>query len=633
MSRLAVAAALLLAMPPFARAEVSRVEITSRHEVVANHIAPYEYITGRIYFFVDPSHQRNSIIRDLDRAPKNAQGQVEFSADLAILRPRDRGNDVVLVDIVNRGGKTVVGNFNRAARSMNFTTPEELGDGLLMREGFTVAWVGWEFDVPVSETLMRIEVPRALETTGMVRAVFTPSYPGDYTVGDLMGYMPEDAASPVNSLSVREPGGPLVAIPRDQWQLAGNAVMLTGGFEPGRTYELAYRAANPPIAGLGFAAVRDTAAWIKYSSDALASAKYAMTFGSSQSGRFLREFLYYGFNSDEKDRQVFDGVMAHIAGSGRIELNQRWSTPTSLSMYRATSFPFANIKLKDPVTGADEGLIENPRAGEHQPKIFFTNTGVEYWGGGRVAAMIHTAPDGTKDLHLPDNERVYFMSGSQHSPSRFPSGVTNGAQRENPNDYWWTMRALLVAMEKWILHDTKPPDSRYPRLDDGTLVRAVDVAFPALPGVASPHGLTGGSRVANPLLPDDGAPGAPLALFVPQVDTDGNESSGIRLPEVAVPLATYTGWNFRKPEIGGTGELFPLLGSYIPFAPTKAQREAAHDPRLSIEERYPSRDRYLKLVQEAGEKLIKEGYLLPQDLAGLVRRASEHWDLLIRSSN
>jgi hypothetical protein len=634
MRRFLSAFAISLAIPIFLSAEVSRVEITSRHDVPGNH--PYEYMTGRIYFTVDPANRRNGVITDLDRAPRNSNGQVEFSADVAILKPRDsRGNDVALVDIVNRGRKTVMGSFNRAAASANFTTPQEIGNGLLMREGFTVVWVGWEFDVPRGEGLMRIEVPGAMETTGLVRAVFTPSYRGDsYTVGDLMGYLPEDSAAAENSLGVREHfGGAVIPIPRDRWSLAGNVVTLTDGFEPGRTYELAYRASNPPIAGLGLAAVRDTAAWIKYRPDSLASSKYAMTFGSSQSGRFLREFLYYGFNSDEKERQVFDGVMAHIAGSGRIELNRRWSTPTSLLMYAATSFPFANMKLKDPVTGAEDGLIENSRAAEHPPKIFFTNTGVEYWGGGRVAALIHTAPDGSKDLKLPDNERVYFLSGSQHSPSRFPSSVTAGQQRDNSNDYWWTMRALLVAMEKWILNGTKPPESRYPRLEDGTLVRAVEVAFPNLPDVTSPQGLTGGGRAANSLLPHNAAPGTPLPLLVPQVDKDGNEPAGIRLPEVAVPLATYTGWNFRNAEIGGTDQLFPLLGSYIPFAATKAQREAAHDPRFSIEERYASRDRYLKLVQETGDKLVKDRYLLPEDLPGLVRRAAEHWDLLVRSSN
>ena len=281
-----------------------------------------------------------------------------------------------------------------------------------------------------------------------------------------------------------------------------------------------------------------------------------------------------------------------------------------------------------PVTGAADGALDNPRAREHQPKIFYTNTGVEYWGGGRSAALIHTTPDGTKDVALPDNERVYLLAGSQHGPAAFPSRVTNGQQKENPNNYWWIQRALIVAMDKWVREGVTPPSSRYPRLQDGTLVRAADAAFPAIPTMTSPTSLSGGGRGPNALVARDGAPGTPLPLLVPQVDRDGNERAGIRLPDIAVPLATFTDWNFRKPEIGAPNQLFPLMGSYIAFPATRADRDRAHDPRASIEERYPSREKYLALVEDAAASLVKDRYLLAEDVPQVVGRAGQHWDLL-----
>jgi hypothetical protein len=634
-------ATLTLLMPAIVAAEVARVEIATRRDVLGGRPfgsgGAYELIVGRIHITVDPAGPRNRVVTDIEKAPRNAAGLVELTADLSILRPKEaeRGNGVALIDVVNRGRRTVLTSFNRATASGDLTADAEFGDGLLLAQGYTIVWVGWEFDAPRRDGTIRIDVPVATGTTGMVRGYFTPdAHRVDFTVGDLSGYSPANPAAAENSLTVRDGmSGAAMTIPRDRWHLMGNTVTLDGGFEPGRTYELAYTAANPPVAGLGFVALRDTAAWLKYVTDGpFPAVKYAYAFGSSQSGRFLRDFLYHGFNSDEHQRQVFDAVMAHIAGAARTDLNRRWATPTALGQYTATSFPFADPRQRDPVTGAEEGALDNARARENQPKIFYTNTGVEYWGGGRSAALIHTTPDGLKDLALPDNERVYFLAGSQHGPARFPPAVTNGQQKDNPNDYWWTLRGLLVAMDKWVRDRVPPPPSRYPRLQDGMLVRAADVAFPGVPSLRSPRGLSAGVRAANRLVAQDAGPGAPLPLLVPQVDADGNERAGIRLPDVAVPLATFTGWNFRRAAIGAPDQLFPLLGSYLPFASAKSTREQAHDPRASIEERYPTRERYLALVEEAGAALVKDRYLLADDLAGLVKHAGEHWDLLMRRS-
>ena len=614
-------------------AEVTRVDITKRADVG---LSGYEKIVGTIYFAVDPKAARNRVVVDLDKAPANPAGLVEFSSDLFILRPKATpGNGAALVDILNRGNKVVLNGFNRGG-SPDPVTENDFGDRFLLRFGYTLVWVGWEFDVAARPNAMRVHVPVATDRgkaiTGVVQATFTAnSAATETTVSDLAFYDAVDPGGPDSQLSVRSAflGGHAEAIPRERWRVSGHTVTLDSGFVPGKTYEVRYRAANPPIAGLGFVAVRDTTAWLKHNADAPATVRYAYGYGSSQSGRFLRSFLYEGFNTDEHERPVFDGVIAHIAGAARLDLNARWSKPTGLAVHSATSFPFADASLRDPVSGAQDGAIDNARMSGHAPKIFYTNTPVEYWGTGRAAALIHTTPDGAADLTLPDNVRVYLIAGTQHSPARFPPSVNNGQQPDNPVDYWWAMRALLLAMNRWVKEGIPPPPSQYPRLTDGTLVAAASLTWPALPGVASPRSLTAGRRAANALLPNGGGAGTLLPLLVPDVDADGNERAGIRLPDIAVPLATYTGWNFRKPEFGAPNELVSLAGALIPFAPTRAAREATHDPRRSIEERYPSKEAYLKQVEQAADALVKAGFLVVDDEPRILQRAEDTWDLIV----
>jgi Alpha/beta hydrolase domain len=597
--------------------EVTRVDIAKRTDVGAS---GYERIVGTIHFAVDPGHPRNRVIVDLDAAKKNAAGRVEFSADLYILRPRDqaRSNGVALVEVSNRGRIGLLNFFNRGPAESDPSKETDLGDGFLTQQGYTLVWVGWQFDVPRQAGLLTLDAP-ASSVSGVVRAEFTTNDRAlEYTLADLAGYSPSDPAAADGTLTVRDgPFGATTTIPRGQWRLRGNNVVsIQGGFEPGRTYEVSYRAANLPVAAAGLAAFRDTASWIKYRPDATVSAKYAYTFGSSQSGRFLRTFLYYGFNSDEQGRQVFDAVIAHKAGTGRLSLNERGATPNARSMFNATRFPFSDARQRDPNSGRTEGLLDNDRARQNQPKIFYTNTSVEYWGGGRAAALVHTTLDGKSDLTPPANVRAYFLAGTQHTPARFPPRVSSGQQIDNPVEFAWTLRALLTGMDRWVRQGTAPPSSQYPRLADGSLIAGDRVAFPAIPGVASPRTIPAGrdSSVVWPLL-------------VPQVDEDGNERAGVRAPVVAVPLGTYTGWNFRSPAIGAPTELVDLLGSAIPFARTRTAREAARDPRRSIEERYPSSDAYLARIREAAQKLVDGRYLLAEDLAKVVERGREHWSL------
>ncbi len=543
-----LAAALLVTVffAPSVRADVLSVEISERHAIEDGRrfgdMGAYEEIVGRITFGIDPADPRNQVIVNLDRAPRNAQGLVEATGDLRILTPADsqRGNGVALVDIANRGRLSALG-FNRGGSGT-------YGDGFLMHEGYTVVWVGWEFDVPADREI-RLEVPSV------------------------------DGA---------------------------------------------------PVGGLGFAAVRDTTSWIKYDSGAPVSAEHALSFGSSQSGRFLRTFLYLGFNSDTAGRQVFDGMLPHIAGSSRLNLNEPGAAPIALGMFDSTSFPFADAALLDPVTGVVDGTLGNDRSRQNQPRIFYTNTGVEYWGGGRVATLVHSTPDGAKDLALQDNVRFYFLAGTQHGPGAFPPPPPGNRQEMgNPTDYWWNMRALLTSLKAWVVDGVAPPPSRHPRFADGNLVPPREIAFPAIPDVRSPSDRDAGGRSANRWLSGAADTGTPLPMFVPQVDADGNETSGIRHPEVAVPLATYTGWNFTNPDNGDPNTLVSLAGSYIPFPATRAQRERTRDPRRSIEERYDSRQDFLTRIESAGQELIGERYLLEADLPAILERAGQHWDLLV----
>jgi hypothetical protein len=314
---------------------------------------------------------------------------------------------------------------------------------------------------------------------------------------------------------------------------------------------------------------------------------------------------------------VFDGVMAHIAGAARLSINERGAIPNSSIAATATRFPFADAAQRDPISGATEGLLDNERARQNQPKVFYTNSAVEYWNT-RAAALIHTTADGRSDLTLPDNVRTYFLAGTQHSPGQFPPRTTTGQQAENPVQYWWPLRALLVSMDRWVRQGIAPPASQHPKLSDRTLVKASDVAFPSIPGVQSPRTLTGGQQDSKQ-----------LPFLVPQVDVDGNDRAGLRLPEQAVPVATYTGWNFRSPGIGAPMELVALAGSSIPFARTAADRRP-NDLRRSLAERYGTKEQYLKEARDRFAKLTKDGYLLAQDEVLVMKRADDQWELANR---
>ena len=663
-TRLVTLALALACLAATADAKVTRLEITSRADVADGKsfgaAGPYEKIAGKLYFEVDPKAARNRQIVDLDKAPRNARGMVEFAADVFILKPKDmqHANGAALVEIPNRGGKAMLRFFSRGRTSPDPTSEAEMGDGFLLRQGFALVWIGWQFDVPDQPGLMRLIAPVATDNgkpiRGLVRADFVfSSRVYDTSLGHRgqKPYPAIDLNDERYTLTVRDSAlGERRTIPRDQWQFArlvgdnlvsdANSIYLKGGFEPGKIYEVVYRAENPVVVGLGLAAVRDAISFFKYDKNDALAVNRAIGFGISQSGRFLRHFLYEGFNADERDRKVFDAIDAHVAGGGRGSFNYRFAEASrdasqfSTFFYPTDLFPFTDLEQQDPITGERDGLLTHVK-GQPQPKIFYTFSSYEYWG--RAAGLIHTTLDG-KDAPLPDNVRIYFFAGGQHGPAGFPPRPADTQNRTSPNDYTWAMRALIVALDGWAKSNTPPPPSRYPRISDGSLVRPDAVAFPKIPGINFTRAIHEAYRVDyGPQFKSQGVAtlepprvGKAFVMYVPQADRDGIDLGGVRLPEVAVPLATYTGWNPRDPKTGAADQLVDFAGSFIPFAKTKAERERANDPRLSIEERYGDREHYLEQVRQAARELINGGYLLADDLPALVSRAGQYCDALMK---
>ena len=643
-----------LAFAPSAiRAEVTRIEISSRQDVLGGKsfgtVGGYEKLTGRVYFAIDPKNSRNKIIVDIDKAPKNSEGRVEFSADLFILRPKDasKGNGVVFLDIPNRGGKGLLSTFNRAKGSQDPSTEEEFGDGLLMRDGYTLVSVGWEFDIPKKKGLILLEAPLASDNGKPITGWITPgpwfipdkvvqSY--NYASGDFTpAYPPLDLNDPSYRLTERPA---LVSAPRlisrADWRFGHlengkvvsdpNWLTTKGGFKPGMVYQVTYESKEPPVAGVGFAAVRDFASAVKYKADAIVHGKYVYTFGASQVGRWQRQMLYEGFTVDEQGRKAVDALFVQTGGTGLGSFNERWAQPDELGSYTQTKFPIRYEATTDPVTGRRDGLGVRIPAGL-VPKIFLVDTESECYDRGRVSSLRAISLDGTQDLPDPPNMRIFLLAGAKHGSGSWPPAESETQQlRIDPLDYRWAQRALLSSLDKWVRQGVEPPASRHPTLSDHTAIHHSEIKFPDVPGVQWPYHVPGGYRNDLPA-----GPLAVLPFLVPQVDKDGNVTSGIRLPEQSVPLGTYGGWAFRSQAQGQPDTLVSMAGSYIPFARTRAEREKNHDPRLSIEERYSSREDYLHRVQAAANSLAKDRHLLQEDVNSIVTDAAKHWDWTMSS--
>ena len=621
----------------------------------------YEKIAGVLQIAVDPKNPANEAIADLALAPRNAAGLVECESDFYVLRPRDagRGNRRLFLDVPNRGRKVALGMLNSTVRVPDPSAPEDFGNGFLMRHGYTVAWCGWQHDVPRQDGLMALTVPAARGENGPITGQLLCEWRPNTRVATLtladryhIAHPAADLDDPAARLTVREhAGAPAVAIARGAWRFAdATRVSLDGGFEPGKIYELVYRSEKPPLVGLGLVAVRDTAAWLRFATPAdgnpcASELDHAYVLGVSQTGRFLRTFLYLGLNEDESGRAVFDGVMAHVAGARRGEFNQRFGQPSLNATCSVGSlFPFTDVPSVDPVTGERGALLARLETKGKLPKLVLTNTSAEYWRGD--ASLVHTDVEGIRDVASRPTTRLYLFAGCQHTPGALPppdadpNTGSRGLQTFNTVDYAPLLRAVLVNLDRWVAAGVEPPPSVVPRLADGSGVPAESTRerYERIPGVRFPD------RIERPRRLDFGADlgrglinelppkiGAPFVTFVPAVDDDGNDLPGIRPVELAAPLATFTGWNPRHPDQGAGGDLMAMLGSTLPFAATAAARRASGDPRPSIEERYASRAAYLERVREAAGRLVAERHMLAEDVNAVVERAGRLWDFIARA--
>jgi len=612
----------------------------------------YEKIAGRLRFAVDPEHRLHRQITDLQRAPRNNEGRVEFQGDFYLLKPIDpaRGNRRLLLDIANRGRKLAIAMFNSAVRVPDPTSAADFGNGFLMRHGYTVAWVGWQADVPRVDGLMALDAPRARGISGLVRCEFRPSVAASRLPMADRYHVPQPTVAVDDAearLTVRERvAAEPVTLPRGRWRFADPThIEIDGGFQAGHLYELIYRSQDPAVVGTGLLAVRDTAAWLRFGDAASGNPSAgALTrvhvLGVSQSGRFLREFLFLGLNRDEAGRRVFDAVLPHVASARRGEFNLRFGQP-SLNAKRSmgSRFPFTLDEQVDPLTGARGALLARQAARGGVPKIVLTNTAAEYWQGD--GSLIHTDVEARADVPAGPEARVYLFAGSQHTPGLLPppdadpNTGARGRHRFGVVDYAPLLRAVLANVDAWVREGVAPPPSAVPRIADGTAVPAetTEKVFTAIPGVRfpdqieRPRRLDFGPDAARGIcatLPPEA--GAPYASLVSAVDADGNEVAGIRPAEVRVPLGTFTGWNVRHPDQGAPGDLMSMMGSTLPFCRTPDERARRGDGRPSIAERYPSRDDYLQRVRGACAELVALRHLLVEDVDGVVTRAGRLWD-------
>ncbi len=646
-------------------ARVVRVDVASREDVSGGEIfgdaGAYERLTGRIFFSVAIANRHNRGIVDLDKAVNLNHGEVEFSADFMALRPKDSGksNGSLLLEIPNRGRGRIVGLIDGG----DWNAAHDTGDGWLLRNGYSVVSLGWQWDA-ASEGALRLYAPVARDKgktiRGLLRGDLMPSKVmeeiplGHLIIGDLGGreYPVADPQDPRNQLTVRDSReAKRTVIPHSEWRFAHTVngklvssdryIHLNGGFQPGRIYEYIYVARDPVVAGLGFAAVRDFAAYVKHAPDTLVPAVRVYGEGISQNGRFLRDLLYQGFNADEEGRMALDGVLAHVAGAGRGSFNFRFAQPsrdaqpTSSVFFPTDIFPFTDQPETDPLTGDKGGLLDRAVADKVVPRVFLSNTSYEYWG--RAASLIHTTADATQDAVISPDVRIYYFTGLQHFSGPFPpaqgAGDLHGQEPQSPLPVRYFWRAMVANMDAWVRNGTAPPESSYPKIADHTLVPIGDYAFPAIPHVHQPneanraYRLNFGPEWARGIIslqPPKVGEGFPV--LVPQVDPDGNERAGIHLPEIAVPLATYTGWNLRDPAIGAPTQRVSFEGSYLPFPRTAAEREKAGDPRMSIAVRYSSRQEYLNRYEKAVDTLVKERWVLQEDREPVLDRGGLEWD-------
>jgi hypothetical protein len=616
-------------------------------------VGSYVRLMGTAYGELDPHHPRNAVIVNLEKAPCNARGCVEYAADVYIMRPAEvmRGNRKILYEVNNRGRKLLLPILHEARETSPTSandpaTADDAGNGFVFHKGYTVVWSGWDPDAPRANRGMTLRAPVATEggqpivQTIRDEFVFGTRLPTTRLTAPL-SYAAATLDPRQAKLTVRaKEEDAYTEIPSEGWAYADarSIKLLPEGttFRPGYIYDVWYPAQDPKVLGIGYAATRDLVSFLRYQAhDAAGNVNpvalsptdpgitAVLAFGNSQSGRYLRDHLALGFNQDETQRKVFDGYLSHVAGIGKVFTNYAFGQPNRTGTqhedhgFPENHFPFAHAALTDPVSGRTGGLLHGDG---FDPYIMESNTSTEYWQKG--ASLLHTDPAGHRDLEIPPNVRLYLMAGTQHG-GRAHMGARpgNALYPHNPHNPAPALRALLVALDQWVTAGIAPPDSRVPTLATGTLVTPQELAFPSLPDVLPPPHMNRVALLEDWIQPPR-TPNTTYRPLVPQVDADGNEVAGVRLPAIAVPLATYTGWNLYNIP-GLEGELCDRVGTCLPFARTKAERLAKGDPRLSLEERYGNHTAYVQRVCDVVGELLQARLLLPEDATRYIDVATQ----------
>ena len=627
-------------------------------------VGTYRKIIGTASGALDPNDPHNAMITDLQLAPRNADGLVEYSMDFYILTPVDpsKGNHKVFFEPVNRGGKQF-GRFNGSSGGNNPTTAAHAGNAFLMNQGYTMVWAGWEPGASRTNYAIGMTAPVATNPDGST--ITGPSY--EYIVFDNATSRSYTTAYETNStdttqatLTVKDhlTDAP-VAIPASGWAwTSSNTIALLPAntpFKQSSIYELTYTAKNPMVGGIGFAAIRDFTSFLRNKqvdgagtanpiADAAINRYVVWTL--SQPARFMNDYIWLGFNEDLQGKQVFDGVFNWVGGASGVALNYRFQQSGRTErnrqnkFYPEASFPFSYTTMTDPLTGKTDGRSVRCMATNTCPKIMNVNSANEYWV--KAASLLHSDMVGN-DVPSPANVRNYLLSGTQHASPAGANSLGSCQQFGNSTDQNPALRALWVDLDQW-LDGVPPPPEAVPSRATGTAVFTTTTAdsplnigvvpqaslgWPTIPGVTYTGLVTvrnlfdfgpefyNGILTINPPTTN----GTVYPSFVSPVDADGNEIAGIRLPAVAAPVATTTGWNLRSAAFS-LNDGCESTGTLIPFAPTVAARLPG-DPRLSLDERYGSHAGYVAAVTAAANTLAAQRLLLPADVQAYISAAQQ----------
>jgi Alpha/beta hydrolase domain len=619
-------------------------------------VGQYEKLRGTAYREVDPLDSQNAVITDIELAPRNGNGKVEYSMDIFILKPINlkNGNHRLFFDFNNRG-QMRLGRLNDVDLTNNPTTAAHAGTGFIMSLGYTIVSNGWDFGASGFDS-MKITVPVAKNPGGS--AITGRSY--EYIVFDNATSTSYTLAYPAATLDksqatltvrARLDDAP-ITVPATGWEytsLAGMAIRLVNQpFQQSAIYEFTYTAKDPVVAAIGLAATRDFVSFLRHATAAQGNplagdVQHTFSYSISQPSRTLNDFQALGFNEDENGRPVFDGILSHTGGGSGDAINYRFAQTGRTErnrqnhLYPEGVFPFAHQVLTDHLSGKTGGRSERCTASNTCPKRFEVNTANEYWV--KAGSLLHTDTRG-KDLKDPENVRFYLISGLSHGVG----DITDGGicqQFTNAVSPYAVHRALLVALDGWVSDGTTPPKSEVPRHSDKSasavlqpgsqtgVVPQAALEWPTIPGVTynglitTRYLLDFGPMFDEGILSNyppsvAGRPAYPI--FVSKVDQDGNEVAGVRTPPVAAPVATTTGWALRRAGFS-ENEGCESDGQHIPFKATKAERLAAGDPRRSLEERYKNHDGYVKAVTKAAQNLGKGRFLLPADVQTYINEA------------